>query len=517
MKHIVAIDFGSSKVVTAVGITTPSGIKVVAYEEEPVTIGIKNGEITNDTRVEQNALLPTIRRAEEKIGEKITEAYVNISGKFIDCSETAYSVIRPRPDNDITEKELAEYTAKQFNRKFDNPHTCVFEALAQTFNVDDNIGYSREDVIGMSGANLEINYKLIYGNESIIEHRRKVLANCGIKMIKGIVSPIASARAVLSDQEMENGVALVDIGKGCTQIAIIKNNVTRFISSIPFGGESITNDIKQVTNLSSSWAERVKVEYGCCVEEVASESKKLILHGEGGAKEDEVELVLLTKVIEARISEILEAACFLIDQSGYGKKIPNGVVLTGGSCYLQYIQDLAKVILDRKVRLGAPMSSISPDSVEESFDAFSSTAVGIILEANQTRLSSSYTFVDRQSTNIKPSEEPVEKEDLFKEDHSEDNNDSKSSGIFGLFSKKKSKNTVTDTINFDRKESTEDTLIGEEENEPAFEEEVVRPKVEEKPTFKPEPKQKSKTKTKSKQDQDSWGLFKDIFSDNNEA
>lgn len=479
MKHIVAIDFGSSKVVTSVGIRTPSGIKIVAYEQEPVQIGIKNGEITNDTRVEQNALLPTIRRAEEKIGEKITEAYVNISGKFIECSESTYSVIRPRPENDITEKELAEYTATQFKRKFDNPNTCVFEALAQSFNVDDNIGYSMEEVIGMSGANLEINFKLIYGNESIIEHRKKVLADCGIKMKKCILSSIASARAVLTKQEMENGVAMVDIGKGCTHIAIIKNNVTRFTGTIPFAGESITNDIKQVTNLSSTWAERVKLEYGCCIEEVAEESKKLILHGDGGKKEDEVELVLLTKVIEARISEILEAANFIIDQSGYGNKIPSGIVLTGGTCYLQYIQDLAKVIMNRKVRLGAPISTIAPDSVEESFDTFSSTVVGLILEAEYNRLSSSY-ILDTGSQPVESREDeeveiPTKPEDDRQEEEKEE---SKSGGFFGLFGKK---------------------------NEAP----AAAPKVAAKPKAKPKPK--------SKQESESWDLFKGLFSDNNEA
>ena len=230
-------------------------------------------------------------------------------------------------------------------------------------------------------------FKLFYGRKSILDRRTTVLDKCGLVMNKAILAPIASARAVLSRPEMENGVALVDIGRSTTEVAIVKDNIVRHAAIIPFGGESVTGDIKNELNITSRWAEIIKTEYGRCCEEYAVDNKKLVLKNENEIVDGEVELTLLARVIEARMSEIFDAVHYVIEQSGYASRISAGVVITGGCCHLDNIIQLASALLGQKIRLAAPQGSIDSSSKEASFDVYASTAVGLVLETLDPMLS----------------------------------------------------------------------------------------------------------------------------------
>jgi cell division protein FtsA len=239
----------------------------------------------------------------------------------------------------------------------------------------------------MVGGQLEVDFKLFYGRKSLLDRRIGILKKLEMKPGKAILNAIASARAVLSRPEMENGVALVDIGKGSTEVAIIKDNIVRHVAIIPFGGESVTGDIKNVANITRDWAEMVKLRHGRCCEEYAVENKKLVLKSENETVEGEIEMSLLIRTVEARLSEILDAVRYIIEQSGYARRISSGVVITGGVSHHEDLLQLASSLLGQKVRLAAPQGSIDPDSVEEAYDVYASTVVGLLLEALDPMLS----------------------------------------------------------------------------------------------------------------------------------
>lgn len=384
-KYITAIDFGSSKIAVTAGERTGTCNRIIMYADTPVVNGIRNGEIRNDMKV-VNALRPLLQKAAAECGEEITNAVVGISGSFIKSMDVRGEHVRGERDRYILDEEIRQLAAEQFKQKI-APDEVVFEVIPQKFNVDDQIGLKLDEVIGMSGSKIEGFFKVFYGKRELLERRRKILEECGVVIKKAVLSPIASATAVLNPQEMENGVAMVDIGKNLTEIAIVKDNIVREIACVPFGGDAITNDIKSVANLTYEWSERVKLRFGCCVEELTPENKQLVLCGEDNVEEGTVELSLLSRIIEARISEIFDAVAYIIRESGFEGKLPSGIVLTGGSCYLEYILPLARVLLGAKVRLAAPRSSITTDSAIGAMDAYSSTAVGLNIEGLKSRLS----------------------------------------------------------------------------------------------------------------------------------
>lgn len=381
---ITAIDFGSSKIAVAVGEKTAAGIRILSCNSAPAA-GIRGGEIINDRKV-MEALSPLLRKAEDECGERIDSAVISLSGKFIRSKEVSARSVRKEYDKYIAEDEIKSLSAELFDKET-GPDEMVFEVIPQKFNVDDQIGLGPNEVLGMRGHEIEGFFKLFYGKEKMFTSRKRILGECGISVRKFVLSPVASAAAVLTRQEMENGVALVDIGKGLTEVAVIKDNIVRELSTIPFAGESVTNDIKLVTNLTGDWSERVKLRFGNCLEEYTPENKQLVLRGEDNIEEGSVELSLLSRIIESRMSEILEAVEYVIAGSGYGDSLPSGIVMTGGTAYMEHLMQLAKVLLGRKVRLAAPRSSVTADSAMGSFNADASTVVGLVIEGISGKLS----------------------------------------------------------------------------------------------------------------------------------
>lgn len=409
--YVTAVDFGSGKIAVAVGEKRDGRIHVVHYESAP-SAGIRFGEIFNDYQVSR-ILNPMIRRAEQVIGETISSAVISISGKFIQERDTE-ARDKQRDDNRrISTEDVRRMIADQYNRAGNGE--IVLEVAPQSYSVDDQIGLSGSDLDGIRSSSLDGYFKVFTGKKALLEKRKAVLNGCSLTARKAIFSPIASARAVLTAQEMDNGVALVDIGKDLTEIAIIKENVVRDAFVIPFAGESITADIKNLTNFTATWAETVKVGIGSCLEEKVPDGKTVELQGEEGNTEGSVDLLHLTRIIEARMSEILDAVKYLIDNSDYGDRIPAGVVITGGTAYLSHLPLLAGAILERKVRLAAPRSSIADDSNEAATDTYSSTAVGLLLEFYEPKLSTTQNvpqkaespFNGRGGIRFEPREEPV--------------------------------------------------------------------------------------------------------------
>ena len=383
--YAAALDFGSSKVALAVGEKTDAGIRIVSYHDAP-SAGIESGEIINDFRVAET-VRALIQQAEAELDEKITEVTVGVSGRVLHREDHSAFIKRRNAGACISEAEVRRIIRAQYEAAA-GEEEMVFEAAPQRYSTEDRFGITQDELIGMVGSEIVADFVLFKGRKSILERRAKVLGDCGLKLDKAILAPIASARSVLSAREMERGVVLVDIGAETTEVAIIQDSIVRHVAIIPFGGETVTGDIKTDTGITRRWAESVKIQQGRCCEEYAVENRKLMLKDENDNVEDEVDLVLLARIIEARMSEIFDAVGYVIDQSDFARRLPAGVVITGGTAHLDNILQLASSLLERKVRLAAPQGSISSGSVDEAFDVYSSTAVGLVLETLDPKLSS---------------------------------------------------------------------------------------------------------------------------------
>ena len=293
-RYAAALDFGSAKVALAVGEKTANGVRIVSYHDAP-SAGIECGEIVNDFKVKE-IVRSLIEQAQADIQEEIGEVTVGLSGRILHSRELPCLINRTDPKAYITEEEVRQITRARYNATLEDGE-IVFEAVPQKYSTEERFGINHDELIGMVGATLETTFRIFYGKKAIMDRRITVLDGCGLKLNKAILSAIGSARAVLSRPEMENGVALVDIGKSTTEVAIVKDNIVREVAIIPFGGESVTNDIKNVTGITNLWAETIKIQHGRCCEEFAVENKKLILKNENDTDDGEVEVSLLARVI----------------------------------------------------------------------------------------------------------------------------------------------------------------------------------------------------------------------------
>ncbi|OFY40383.1 MAG: cell division protein FtsA [Bacteroidetes bacterium GWF2_40_14] len=381
-RYIAAIDLGTTKVVSLVGEKTDSGYKIVSFREAP-SKGVMRGEVVNIQNV-LDSLIPTIKEIKQEDGIEISEVYVGIAGQNIKCNTARHSRNRGKSDELISEKEIEEMEQDMFNSRV-SAGEKILHVMPQSYNVDDHIGV--KDPVGMTGTQIEGDYKIFIGKINSVEHSKLVINRAGLILKDLILEPVASARAVLSEDEMELGVAMVDMGGGTTDLLIYEDNIVRHTAVIPFGGNSITEDLRQGCGVSSRNAEQMKIQYGSCYSEYAPENKTVIIPGIGGRESREVSFRVIAGIIEARVEEIIEAIMYEIENSGYQDKIRAGIVITGGGSQLTNLCQFVKFKTGFDTRIASPNNSITFDSCEGVCKPSSSTAVGLIIKGFESEKS----------------------------------------------------------------------------------------------------------------------------------
>ncbi len=372
--YVAAIDLGTTKVVTLVGERTDSGYRIVAFREAP-SKGVLRGEVVNIQSV-LDSLQPTIEDIKREESIEINEVYVGIAGQNIKCVSQRLSRNRGRADNLISDSEIDDMMREMSNSRV-NAGEKILHVIPQSFNVDDHIGV--DNAKGMTGTRIEGDYKLFIGKINSVEHSKLVINRAGLRLRELILEPVASAKAVLSEDETELGVAMIDIGGGTTDLLIYHNNIIRHTAVIPFGGNSITEDLRQGCGVSLKNAEQMKIQYGSCYSEYAPENKTVIIPGIGGRESREVSFKVIAGIIEARVEEILEAVMYEIENSGYMDKLGAGIVITGGGSQLTNLRQFIKVKTGYDARIASPINNISYDTPSEICRPGSSTAFGLIM------------------------------------------------------------------------------------------------------------------------------------------
>jgi len=381
-RYVAAIDLGTTKVVSLVGEKTESGYKIVAFKEAP-SKGVMRGEVVNIQNV-LDSLIPTIREIKQEDGIEISEVYVGIAGQNIKCNTSRHSRNRGKSDELISDREIEEMEQEIFNSRV-SAGEKILHVMPQSYNVDDHIGV--KDPVGMTGTQIDGDYKIFIGKINSVEHSKLVINRAGLVLKELILEPVASAKAVLSEDEMELGVAMVDMGGGTTDLLIYEDNIIRHTSVIPFGGNSITEDLSQGCGVSSRNAEQMKIQYGSCYSEYAPENKTVIIPGIGGRESREVSFKVIASIIEARVEEIIEAVMYEIENSGYQDKLRAGIVITGGASQLTNLCQFVKYKTGYDTRIASPNNSITFDSCEGVCKPSSSTAVGLIIKGFESEKS----------------------------------------------------------------------------------------------------------------------------------
>ena len=373
--YTVAVDLGSSNVVVAVGEKAAEGqMEVACIVSKPVE-GVNAGRIENIELVSR-AIREAMSEAEEQLGIRITEAYAGISGDFVRCARHTDHVFVYDPQNGVNQKDVDALFDRMRNVQAPDDET-IMERVPQNYVVDDN--QEVKNPVGSFGKKLSSTFNFILCLRTPMQRLDMALKRLGIKMLGVTSNAIATAEAVLLPDEKEEGVAVVDIGGGVTDVAVYYRNVVRYIATIPMGAMAINRDIRTMS-VPEKHVESLKQKYGSAVADLAPEDKLIRVNGRTAREAKDILLRNLATVIEARATDIAEFVLQEIRDSGYAGKLAYGIVLTGGSAKLKDVDELFRRVTGMDVRIASAETGVAEESREKVVDPAYATAVGILLK-----------------------------------------------------------------------------------------------------------------------------------------
>ena len=375
-EKITAIDIGTTKIVALAGEKDEKGrVRIITKGTVPTPPkSVKSGVVQNIEQV-SNAIKEAVEIAEKKSDIKFTSAYVGIAGRHIKSIHNSHSIFINSDDQLIRQKDVDKMTEEIKSITLE-PGEEILDVIPQNYKVDMENGVS--EPVGMHGKKLSGNYHIIIGEITSAKNIKRCIERVDIKVNNLYLEPIASAEAVLTEDEKEAGVALVDIGGGTTDLAVYHEGVLRHTAVIPFGGNIITKDIKEAYQILNKHAEELKIECGTALSEFAKKDSLAVIPGISGREPKEISLNELAEVIQARMEEIINIINFEIINSGYRDKLAAGIALTGGGSLLENLQQLMKFITGLDVKLSKPANYASSGGARVHSPKLS-TAVGLVM------------------------------------------------------------------------------------------------------------------------------------------
>jgi len=375
-KIVAAVDIGTTKIVSLVGRLNEQGrLEVLGISQTP-SKGVKRGVVLN---IEEtvNAIQVTSSEAIAQSGVKFKEVFVGIAGQHIKSVKNRGYINRDSYDDEITREDLQNLIDDMHKIPVDVGEE-ILHVLPQSYIVDNETGV--KNPVGMFGKRLEANFHIVIGQISSARNIEKCINRVGLDVKQLVLEPLASSAAVLTDDEKEAGVALVDIGGGTTDVAVYYDDVIRHTAVIPFGGNVITRDIKEGCAILQRQAESLKIQFGSALGDLAQEDKVVTIPGISGREPKEISFRSLAYIIQSRMEEIIDAVIFELENSGYMDKLSAGIVLTGGGSMLKHLNQLVKFKTGMDVRIGFPGEMLAPDSSDEINQPMFSTSVGLLLK-----------------------------------------------------------------------------------------------------------------------------------------
>ena len=409
--NIVAIDLGTSKIALTVAKVNGNDVQIAYYKEMP-SAGIKYSSVWNINQV-TDPLSRIIRDAEEALDIKITQAVIGMP-KYPVRQESNSAIVKDRgEDTDITAEDIADLKSyAEDSYPLDDPaKEAIYGAVAQSFSDGEYFQIIENDIIGMASDVLEGNFKIFIGKKSDLKKIDSVMTKTGIAARKKYFTADTTAKAVLTESEMENGVALIDFGGGSTSVSIYHGNIMRHYASIPFGGKNITDDIKSECQISERLAENIKLAYGACMPEKLQSLSEKVLHIRSNNTEPDKQITVkyLSEIITARIEEIIMAMLYEINESGFADMLRSGIVITGGAAQTANLANFIYDLSGYRVRTGYPKQQFSNGGCDGLKDTTAATSIGLIMAAkDELGVNCAYSEERFRSNVIIETEESVE-------------------------------------------------------------------------------------------------------------
>ena len=376
----VGLDIGTTKIVALVGKKNEYDKVEILGLGKSKSLGVHRGVVNNITQTIQS-IQKAIDEANSNSGCDINDVVVGIAGQHIRSIQHSDYITRENPESVIDEEDI-QRLVQQVYKLVMLPGEEIIHVLPQEYKVDGQ-GEIKEP-IGMHGGRLEANFHVVVGQVSSIKNIGRCIKSAGLSMASITLEPLASSKAVLSFEEKEAGVALIDIGGGTTDLAIFKDGIIRHTAVIPYGGNVITEDIKEGCSIIEKQAELLKIKFGSAWPGENRDTEIVSIPGLQGRDPKEISLKTLSKIINARVVEIIEQVFLEIKNYGHSdqkKKLIAGIVLTGGGSQLKHLKQLVEYVTGMDTRVGYPSEHLAGSTIDSVSSPLFATSVGLLMNA----------------------------------------------------------------------------------------------------------------------------------------
>jgi cell division protein FtsA len=404
---VVGVDIGTTKIAAIVGRKNEFGKIEILGVGKSESLGVNRGVVVN---IEQTvaSIKAAVSIAADKANVDIGEVIVGIAGQHIKSMQHRGMIIRQSLDDEINQKDI-DSLIDNMHRLVMSPGEEIIHVIPQEYIIDNESGI--KNPIGHAGIRLEGNFHIITGQVSAVKNIFKCITRAGLETVDLNLEPLASADAVLSDEEKEAGVVLVDIGGGTTDVAIFYDGIIRHTAVIPFGGNIITEDIKEGCGIIKTQAEQLKMRFGSALSQENQENEIISIPGLRGRPHKEISVKFLAQIIQARMEEILEFVLFEIKSSGFERKLAAGIVVTGGGALLKHLPQLVMLTTGMDCRIGTPNEHLA-GADDELKNPLYATGVGLVMKGIEK-----YERDSKRGTNsVKVETETLTKEETAKKE-----------------------------------------------------------------------------------------------------
>jgi cell division protein FtsA len=374
-QYVAAIDIGTTKIVAIVGTKNENGKIEILGLSKALSKGVKRGVVFN---IEEtvSAIQTTVDDVQKRSGILFSEVFVGIAGQHIKSMKNRGYIMRDNYEDEITKDEVFRLIEDMHKIHIEIGEEII-HVIPQNFIVDNETGI--KSPIGICGKRLEANFHIVIGQIAAAKNIERCIRKANLSLKDMILEPLASSDAVLTDDEKEAGVVLVDIGGGTTDVAVYYDNIIRHTAVIPLGGNVVTKDIKEGCAILQRHAEQLKLQYGSALGDIAPEDKVVAIPGISGREPKEISFKSLAYIIQSRMEEIIDFVNFEIQNSGYADKLAAGVVITGGGAMLRHLPQLVKFKTAMDVRIGLPNQHLAGPGKDEINQPMYATSVGLIM------------------------------------------------------------------------------------------------------------------------------------------
>lgn len=371
---IVGLDIGTTKIACLVGRKNEYGKLEILGMGKSESVGVRRGVVSHITPAVQ-AIQKAVEEAKLNSDCEISVVNVGIAGQHIKSLQHRGVITLDSLEDEITQLDV-DKLIQDMHKLVLPPGESIIHVLPQDFIVDNESGI--KDPVGMSGIRLEANFHIITGLVTAVQNIYKCVRKSNLEVADLTLEPLASSASVLSEEEMEAGVVLVDIGGGTTDVAIFQDGIIRHTAVIPFGGNIITDDIKEGCTIIRKQAELLKVRFGSALASENQANDIVVIPGLNGREPKELSVKNLAHIIQARMEEIIEQVFFEIRNSGYERKLIAGIVITGGGAQLKHLPQLFEYLTGMDTRIGYPTEHLAAGNDRVASPMFS-TGVGLVL------------------------------------------------------------------------------------------------------------------------------------------